>query len=125
MGLFSKISKKQQPLLDRYQSMEGIPVLNSGISMETGEDGTLVLRVTVERGSGFLDRFRPPEMTRRIKLDELGSFVVRLIDGRRNVLDIVEAFEAKYKTNRRETQLSIVAFLKSLVTRHVASIAIE
>ena len=83
------------------------------------------LTVTIKRGNGFLDLFRPAVMNRRIKLDTLGSFVVRLIDGKRDVLEIIEAFEAKYKTNRRETQLSVVAFLKSLARRNIASIVIE
>ena len=59
-----------------------------------------------------------------VELDELGSFVVDLIDGKRNVLEIVEAFQEKYKTNRRETQVSVVTFLKTLAVRGVASVVI-
>ena len=122
MGL---LGRKTQSGPDRYESMAGVPVLNKGVSIADEQAEKLSLTVTIKRGNGFLDRFRPTVMNRRIKLDELGSFVVRLIDGKRNMLDIVAAFEAKYKTNRRETQLSVVAFLKSLARKGVASIVIE
>ena len=122
MGFFGR---KTQSGLDRYESMAGVPVLNKGVSIADEQAEKLSLTVRIKRGNRFLDRFRPEVINRRIKLDDLGSFVVRMIDGKRNVLDIVEAFEAKYKTNRRETQLSVVAFLKSLARRGVASIVIE
>ena len=70
-------------------------------------------------------RFMPPILERTVKLDELGAFVFRLIDGQRTVLQIVEAFQQRYKANRREAELSTVEFLRSLAQRRVISIAIK
>ena len=121
MGLFKK---RPQVSLDRHQSTFGIPVLNDGVTVERQSDGNLTLCYIIRRGYGFLDRFRPAEMQRHMELDELGSFVVDLIDGERNVLEIVEEFQEKYKTNRRETQMSVVTFLKNLAVRGIASVVI-
>ena len=121
MALFRK---RPEVSLDRHQSTFGIPVLNKGVRVESSPDGAVKLSYTVRRGYGFLDRFRPEEMERQIELDELGSFVVELIDGKHNVLEIVEAFQQKYKTNRRETQMSVVTFLKTLAARGIASVVI-
>jgi len=109
--------------LDRRRSLEAIPVVNGGVKAADGPAG-LVLKVIVLRGSGFLARFQPAVMERRVELDEIGSFVFRLIDGKRTALDIVDAFVERYRTNRREAELSCVEFLKSLVRRHVISIAV-
>jgi hypothetical protein len=41
------------------------------------------------------------------------------------VLDIIDAFTARFAANRREAELSVVDFLKELVKRRVLSIAIK
>lgn len=64
-------------------------------------------------------------MERNVRLDEIGGFVFKLIDNRRNTLEIIDIFLAKYRVNRREATLSIVGFLKSLVKRGIVSIAIR
>ncbi len=115
---------KVQPL-GRRQSLEGIPVLNEGVTVNGREPDRLVLTVRVRRGTGFLSRFQPPVMERTLKLDELGSFVFRQVDGRNTARSIVDEFVRRYRTNRREAELSTVAFLKSLAARGVISIVIR
>ena len=117
--------KTEKPSIDRRQSLEGIPVLNPGVATDEREDHTLVLRVPAARGQGFLARFQPEVIEKQIKLDAVGSFVVRQIDGRRNVFAIVEALIGRYKLNRREAELSCVEFLRSLAQRRAISIAIK
>jgi hypothetical protein len=121
MALFRK---KIEPI-DRRRSLKSIPVMNRNVVVKPGEEGTLVISVTMQRKKGLFSRFLPPVFERHLKLDELGSFVVSQIDGRKSVLDIIEAFIAKYDTNRRETELSVVSFLKSLVQRQLVSIAVK
>ena len=117
--------KQKRKGLDRRRSLEGIPVINKNVSIESNEKGNLIISAKVPRKSGFFSRFLPPVIIRNVKLDELGSFVATQIDGEKNVLDIIEAFIARYHTNRRETELSVVAFLKSLVQRQVISIVVK
>jgi len=103
----------------------GIPVLNEKVSCADDEAGRLVINVKLKRGNSFLARFQPPVSERNIKLDEIGSFVFKLIDNQRSALEIIELFLAKYRVNRREATLSVVEFLKSLVKRGVVSIVIR
>ncbi len=62
---------------------------------------------------------------KQIKLDELGAFVFGLIDGTRNVRQIIADFVARYGTTKREAELSTVDFLRSLAKRHAISIAVK
>lgn len=113
------------PPIDRRRSLDGIPVLNDGVSTRQRGDGNMDIVIRSARGRGFLARFMPPVLEKRFKLDELGSFVLAEIDGRHSVIEIVNAFVARYRTNRREAELSTVAFLRSLAERKLISIVIR
>lgn len=69
--------------------MNYIPVKDESITSEVAEDGNVVLKVP---HNGFFDRiaqkfFHTPAVS-SINLDEEGSFVWPLIDGKNNVYDI-------------------------------------
>lgn len=124
MSLFSGFSAGRDPAIDRRKSLKGVPVLNSGIKVV--KDGArLKITAYTPRSSGFMGRFQPPVMKRNIKLDEIGSYVFGLIDGDRDTREIINRFIERYDTNRREAELSVIAFLKSLTQRGVISIAIR
>ena len=118
-------SKKKPEKIDRRRSLAGIPVRNENTIFEKLENGNVVVIVKLQRGNGLLARFQPLEMKRRVKLDELGTFVFEQIDDKKDVKRIIDAFIRRYKTNRRESELSVVEFIKMLVTRHVISIVIR
>ena len=100
--------------------------MNPSVTVDRTMEGNWVLEATTRRDhKGFMARFQPPVQVRRVELDELGTFVVGQIDGARDVLEIVNAFTTRFKVNRREAELSVVEFLKSLVQRHLISIAIK
>ncbi|MBA4387228.1 MAG: hypothetical protein C0404_04560 [Verrucomicrobia bacterium] len=117
--------QKKEPVIDRRQALAGVPVVNSGVSSEKDAAGKMVVTVRTPRGSGWLARFQPPVIERKVRLDDLGGFVMDLVDGRRTVLAIIDRFQQEFRTNRRETELSVVAFVKSLVQRNVVSIQIR
>ena len=114
--------QRERRNVDRRQALAGVPIFNRAVRLETGEAGGLLLRIDEARGPGFLDRFRPPRTERRFALDEFGSFVVRLIDCERTVLDIVGRFQEEFGMSRREAELGVVAFIKMLMQRNVVSV---
>lgn len=116
---------RKENLIDRKRSLEGIPVLNEGVQVRGLDEDRVIITVRLKRGSGFLARFQPPVMERNVKLDEIGTFVFRQIDGKRTIRQIIDAFMARYQVNRREAEMSCAAFVKSLVSRHVISIVIR
>lgn len=121
--MFGFAERKRKPL-DRKRSLDGIPVVNPGVHAEHDEH-RIILKVRRLRGTGILARFQPPVLEQRVKLDELGSFVYGLIDGKRTAREIIGAFERRYQVNRREAELSCAEFLKALARRNAISIVIE
>jgi hypothetical protein len=119
------LGKITEPTVDRRQSLQGVPVLNPGVRWKAENDGRLLVTVPLRRSAGFLGRWQADSWKKRVRLDALGSFVLEQVDGKKNALEITEAFIARFKVNRREAELSIVAFLKSLLERHIISIAIH
>lgn len=122
------IFRKPAPELDRQRSLSGVPVRNTGIIVETDRkpaDG-MVLINRVKRGDSLWSRFFSPSVIeQRLELDELGSFVFGLIDGRRSVAQIIDEFIQRYRVNRREAELCTVAFLRRLAQKRLVSIAIQ
>ena len=73
----------------------------------------------------LVKRFNLPQPEKTIIMDEIGTFVWRLIDGKKNTDEIIELFRKKYPLPRREAEVSIVAHLKNLMTRGAISIIIK
>ena len=122
MGLFGDNPK---PEIDRRAALAGIPVIMPGVELEQGDDGRMTAIVHLRRPDGFLARFMHPVSSRRIRLDEIGTYVVSQIDGKRNVMEIISHFTDQYRINKREAELSIADFLGSLVKRNVIAIGIR
>lgn len=119
--------KAKPPVINREQSLKGVPIVNNDVRIQPREENAarLELVIRLRRGDGFMSRFMPPTHERKVKLDELGTFVFGLIDGHRTVREIVEAFLARYRVNRREAELSTVEFIRSLAQRQAISIVIR
>lgn len=111
--------------IDRRQALTGIPVMHPNVKVHQLTPRTVELRVSVPRGPGFLDRFRPPVLERRYELDEFGTFVLSEIPKGGNVLAIVKAFEEEFRMSHREAELGVVAFMKILMQRNVISVVVR
>ncbi|MBQ9366742.1 MAG: PqqD family protein [Victivallales bacterium] len=122
MALFGK---QEQATIDRREALASIPALVPGVTLEEGDDGRVTAVVTSRRPDGFWARFMSRTMTKRVRLDEIGTYVIRQIDGVRTVKDLVEAFASAYRVNRREAELCMAEFLKSLVQRNIIAIGIR
>ena len=126
MALFGK-KKTQVPPLDREDALAAKPVLNRLVKLEKSEDGNLILQVprrdsamtrTMARVFGI-----PPY--RRVALDELGTFVIQLCDGQHRVKDMVDKFAKRFRLNRREAEVSLTTFLRTLGRRGIIALVIE
>jgi hypothetical protein len=125
MGLFG--SKSDAPDLDREQAMSARPVLNQLVRVEQHDDGRVTLQVprrstTLVR---LVSRFFKLPPYRRVALDELGSFVIQRCDGEHTVRDIVDKFSEEFKLNKREAEISMTDFIKTLAGRHIIALVID
>lgn len=116
-----KESGSSRPGLDRRQALEAQPVLNQVISLEHDADGNAILNIPRKR-TRMVKRMAkvfhlPPY--KKIELDELGTFVVNLCDGTNSVSDIIDGFARHFQLDRREAEVSMVSFLKTLAKKGI------
>ncbi|NLG15564.1 MAG: PqqD family protein [Lentisphaerae bacterium] len=123
-GLFSSRSSHSQPSVSAADALRSIPAINPGVTFETDGGGRLVAHVPVSRRKGFWGRFQKPVSIHRVRLDEIGKFVIERINGERTVQDLVDVFSKTYRVNGREAKLCMADFLKSLAQRNIISIGV-
>ena len=123
-GLFSRRTRR----LSRRESLAAVPVLNPDAVCLT-EDGhtRLVLRPTRPQQTGrwaWVKRLQPPRLERRFVLDAAGAEVLDLIDGRRTVEQIIQAFGARHKLPRETADYGVTTFLRTLLQRNLAAVVL-
>jgi len=125
MPLFGR--RKARKPLDRERSLSARPFLDRRVSVDRDADGNIVLHVP-RRDTALVRmvaRVFKMQPYRQVALDELGSFVIELCDGRHSVREIVDKLAKEYKLNRREAEVSTAAFLRSLAGRSIVGLLIE
>lgn len=114
---------KGRPPLERDEALALVPVKNRQVTEQRHHPQQVVLHypVTVKPWvAGLLRRFggrAEAVRTRKVQLDELGTAVWDMVDGRRTVRDIVAAFAAAYRLVPREAEVSVTQFLRMLGQR--------
>ncbi len=106
--------------------MGSIPVRNQAVEEDEADDGNV--RLLIPRREDWWVRaaarvFYVPKK-RRLTLDEIGSFVWRLCDGNHSVREIIRALAARYKLHRKEAEVSVVAYLRTLAKRRLIAVAV-
>lgn len=116
---------KKRKGLSREQSLAARPEKVPVIRREEIKDGGLKLTVelTPSRFLGFIGG--SGKVQRTFELDALGREVYEDCDGRADVRKIVNNFAAKHKVSIAEAEISVTAFLKTLLSKHVIAIAID
>jgi len=107
--------------------MNAVPVLNQLVTVERNAAGNAVLNLPRKRTSmvRLISRvFRLPPY-KQIELDELGTCVVELCDGKNTVADIIRVFSERFRLNRRETEVSMLTYLKTLAKRGIVAFVVR
>lgn len=89
------MSKKNKGISENY--LERVPMPKGGLKWETDEKGIVTLLI---ENKGFFNKlaqkfFKKPRVT-QIHLDENGSFVWPLMDGKRDIIQIGELVEEHF-----------------------------
>jgi len=117
--LLKRLLRRPAPQVDRRQALRLYPVRNAVVRFEQRADGVYTLIVPIQpRGifGWFSRRFELPR-EHRIELDEIGSAVWALCDGKHAVESIVQRLVQQYTLERREAELALFAFLNTLAQR--------
>ena len=103
------------------------PARNELLSWEQTETGEV--QITIQRQDTWKVRllskifYIPKE--RKITLDALGTEVWQLCTGRATVAQIIEALADKYQLNRKEAEVSLLSYLKTLGQKRFIGLVLE
>lgn len=119
-GLLERVGlKKGRAPLSRDQAFEARPVRNPRLKWRVNDAECVEVIVprrkdTVGRLLGFL--FFVPD-NRPVTLDEVGSRVWHLCDGEHTVAQVAQTLADEYKLGRREVEVSLTEYLRTLGKR--------
>jgi len=109
----------------REESLDSKPIHNPALTIERGPDGCVTLSAPPRQApwARFLARLlRVADQPRRIRLDELGTTVWDLCDSQTTVRQIITLFAGQYKLNRKEAEVSILQYIRSLAQKGLIGI---
>jgi hypothetical protein len=117
--------RKFVPKITREEILAAVPVRNSLVQWETNEQDEVVLKIPQrqDRTGRMLRRFFAAPAFKQVVLDELGSDVWHLCTGENSVDAIVKVLARKYKLGRREVELSLANYLRTLAQRGYIGLA--
>lgn len=109
--------------MTRDQALSCTPVHNNVISWQEDSSGMVQLEYVLLLKPFFhslFKRFAPQSAdmpTRKIQLDELGSSVWKMIDGKRSTSDIIIEFSTQQNISTQESEQSVTTFFRELGKR--------
>ncbi len=103
------------------------PMRNESLDWESNDE--CEIEIHIERQETWKVRllsklFYIPKK-RKITLDEVGSEVWQLCNGRNCVGDMIESLSEKYQLNRKEAEVSLLQYLKTLGEKRFIGFALE
>jgi hypothetical protein len=103
------------------------PARNEALNWEANEDGEV--QITIRRQDTWKVRilskafYIPKE--RKITLDEVGTEVWQMCNGRTSVGQMIESLGRKYQLNRKEAEVSLLSYLKTLGEKRFVGFLLE
>ncbi|HEY3397708.1 MAG TPA: PqqD family protein [Armatimonadota bacterium] len=124
-NLFGKPSSTR-PQIARQDALRVYPVRNPSLDWELDDQGLVVATLVRPKSlkSKIMGSFLMLPDSRQLKLDEVGSYVWSLCDGKHAVTDLIAEMSDKYKLSRREVEVSLTEFLRMLAKRGMIAVAV-
>ena len=109
--------------MNKQHALAAIPVQNSEVTVEVSSSGLILIRYPVTLRpwmARWLKRLKgasPQIRYRKLQLDNLGTDVWKMIDGKRTVQDIIDKFAQIHQLPTVESESAITQFLRNLGKR--------
>ena len=107
--------------MDNKTLMGVKPVRNPALDWRTEENETVI--ITVKRKEKTLEKIFgkifPIPKFKRIRLDEVGSFVWKLCNGENTIDTIIKKLSSEYKLTKREALVSLLSYLRTLSSKNL------
>ncbi len=96
--------------------MNSRPARNELLHWEKTETGEAQIKVTRQETwkTRLLSKIFYIPATRTITLDEVGTEVWQMCDGHTSVASMIERLRQRYKLDRKEAEVSLLSYLKTL-----------
>lgn len=110
---------RKKPSLTRDQALRTRPVQNPLLEWEKADTGDITLKIPRRKDltARILSRIFQAPGHKEIVLDQVGSYIWEMCDGKHSVESIVMATSREYKLTRRECETSVAMYLKMLGDR--------
>ena len=124
MGIFAT---RKTPKLTREAMLNSRPGRNEALTWEKNDQGEV--QITVVRQETWKVRllskvFYVPKQ-RRITLDQVGTEVWQMCNGQTTVAQMIEGLSKKYQLNRKEAEVSLLSYLRTLGQKRFIGFVIE
>jgi hypothetical protein len=103
------------------------PMRNESLEWENNDEGEVEIHIARQETwkVRLLSKLFYIPKKRKITLDEVGSEVWQLCNGRNSVGDMIEKMSEKYQLNRKEAEVSLLQYLKTLGEKRFVGFALE
>lgn len=114
--------------LSRQEALACVVVVNQSVHFSRTQEGDIVVEYPIAMRPLFkslLLRFQKnlEAPTKKLQLDQMGSIVWQMIDGKNTVKAIIESFASTQNITLQESEISVTAFLAELGKRGIIAFA--
>jgi hypothetical protein len=110
----------------RQEQLDARPVRHAAVRWEkTDNEITIFIPLKTSGRVGMLAKLlKMKDGERGIQLDEVGSSVWEMCDGEHDIADLISMLGRDYKLSRREAEVAVREFLKSLAQRNLIGLIV-
>lgn len=115
--------EKPTQQLSKSEALKCIPFHNEVAQWEELENGDILIEYPLPLKpflKSILQKFNKkpiPTPTKKLQLDEMGSRVWKLLDGKKNTKQLIKQFSVEYSISLQEAEISVTTFLRELGKR--------
>jgi hypothetical protein len=111
----------RRPKLSRDQMLDSVPHVNPAVRLTELDTGRT--RIAYPKAGNRMVRFirrlfAIPEVA-ELLLDEIGTKVIRQVNGTRTVHDLIAGVTAEFKLSRKEAEVALLKYLEMLARRNL------
>lgn len=120
MGFFKR---KKTAVLTRTEALNCLPVKSAEITETKVDPGVVLITYPVRMRPWMENMVRrmgggaQKPVEKKLQLDELGTAVWELLDGRRSVRQVIKEFAEVYQLHPKEAEVAVTSFLQQLGKR--------
>jgi len=113
--------------LKRDDILKAIPLRNSTVKWEKNDEGevSIVIPQMDKLWVKIVTKIFMVPGKRVVVLDEIGSYVWLQCDGEHTIRDIMNSLSGKYRLTRKESEVSLITYMRDLGKRGMLGFAIE